>query len=105
MPTNSLTDEQIRALLTSMRNSQADCGFDAFIVMKDEPKLKSMSLSETQNANGKSFREVLKEMIFSVINDIFLSPDAEYVDGTQLADNQHKFLIIKQSGAFTPFSF
>lgn len=34
-----------------------------------------------------------------------MAPDAAYADGTQLADNQHKFLIIKQSGAFTPFSF
>lgn len=105
MPTNDLNEKQIRDLLVSMRDNQADCGFDAFVVMKNEPKLKTMSLSETKNAEGKSFREVLKEMFFSVISESFLSADAEYADGTQLADNQHKFLIIKQGGTFTPFSF
>ena len=45
MPTNGLTEKQIRDLLASMRDNQADCGFDAFVVMKDEPKLKSMVLS------------------------------------------------------------
>ena len=105
MPTNSLTEKQIRELLTSMRDNQASCGFDAFVVMKCEPKLKSMSLYEAKNANGKSFRDVLKEMVFSVIDNSFLSADSEYSDGTRLTDNQRKFLIIKQSGTFTPFSF
>lgn len=105
MPTNGLTEKQIRDLLASMRDNQADCGFDAFVVMKDEPKLKSMVLSEGKNTDGKSFRDVLKDMFFSVIGESYLAPDVAYADGTQLADNQHKFLIIRQSGAFTPFSF
>ena len=105
MPTNSLTEQQIRDLLTSMQDHQTDCGFDAFVVMKDEPKLKSMVLSEGKNVTGKTFRDVLKDMFFSVIRENYLAPDAAYADGTQLADDQHKFLIIKQSDAFTPFSF
>ena len=105
MPTNGLSEAQIRDLLSSMRDDQANCGFDAFVVMKDEPKLKSMVLSESKNADGKSFRDVLKEMFFSIIGENYLSPDAEYAAGTQLADNQRKFLIIQQSGSFTPFSF
>lgn len=105
MPTNGLSEAQIRDLLSSMRDDQANCGFDAFVVMKDEPKLKTMVLSESKNADGKSFRDVLKEMFFSIIGENYLSPDAEYAAGTQLADNQRKFLIIKQSGSFTPFSF
>ena len=105
MPDNNLTENQIRTLLSSMDTDQKHCGFDAFVVMKETPKLKSMSLSEKTNNDGKTFREVLKEMIFSVINECFLSPDAAYVDGSRLADDQRKFLIINQSGAFTPFSF
>lgn len=105
MSTNSLSEAQIRALLSALLNDQPACGFDAFVVMKDEPKLKSMVLSEVKNADGNSFRNVLKDMFFSVIRENYLAPDAVYADGTQLADNQHKFLIIKQSGAFTPFSF
>lgn len=105
MPDISLTEEQIRTLLSSMSDDQDHCGLDVFVVMKNEPKLNIMSLSENTNREGKTFRDVLKEMIFSVITDSFLSTDAEYTDGTRLADNQHKFLIINQSGAFTPFSF
>ena len=105
MSTNSLTEEQIRTLLSSLSADQCHCGLDVFVVMKSEPKLNIMSLSENTNHEGKTFRDVLKEMIFSVITDSFLSIDAEYTDGTRLADNQHKFLIINQSGAFTPFLF
>lgn len=105
MPTNGLSEVQIRDLLIAMRNDQANCGFDAFVLTKGEPKLKSMVLSESKNTDGKTFRDVLKEMFFSVIGEKYLSPDAEYATGTQLADNQHKFLIIQQSGSFTPFSF
>ncbi len=102
----ALTEEQIRTLLSSMSSDQSHCGFEAFVVLKDEPKLKIMSLSENLNDNGQNFRDVLKEMIFSVINDSFLSAEAGgYVDGIRLADDQRKFLIINQSGTFTPFSF
>lgn len=101
----SLTEDQIRTLLSSLCNDQGHCGFEAYVVMKNEPKLKIMSLSENTNHAGKTFRDVLKEMIFSVINDSFLSPEAGYIDGTRLVDDQHKFLIINQSGSFTPFSF
>lgn len=105
MPTSSLSEAQIRELLSTLLDDQSNCGFDAFVVMKDEPKLKSMVLSEGKNADGKSFRDVLKDMFFSVVRETYLAPDAAYADGTQLADDQHKFLIIKQSGTFTPFSF
>lgn len=44
-------------------------------------------------------------MVFAVIEERYLSAEAEYVDGSQLADNQNKFLIINQSGSFTPFAF
>ena len=64
-----------------------------------------MSLSEKTNKDGDTFRTVLKSMLFSVINDNFITEEAEYIDGTNLADNQHKFLIIPQSGDFVPFSF
>lgn len=105
MPDISLAEDQIRSLLASLCNDQGHCGFEAYVVMKNDPKLKIMSLSEDTNHAGKTFRDVLKEMIFSVISDSFLSPEAGYIDGTRLADDQHKYLIINQSGAFTPFSF
>lgn len=100
-----LNNNKIRELLSNLYNDQSCCGFEAFVVMKGETKLKTMAFSEEKNSDGKSFRDTLKEMIFLVINDNFLSPETEYIDGTRLADDQHKFLIIKQEGEFYPFSF
>lgn len=105
MAEQSLDQSKIKALLSDFYDNQNLCGFDAFVVMKTEPKLKSMSLSENKNPNGETFREVLKAMIFSVINDSYLLDESEYVDGTRLADNQKKYLIINQNGSFIPFSF
>ena len=102
---NILSETQIRELLEDFCTKQNECGFDAFVVMKNEPNLKRMSLSESKNEVGNTFRDVPKTMLFSVIKDSFLSTEVEYVDGTRLADNQHKVLIIKQSGNFKPFDF
>lgn len=105
MPDNTLNETRIRDLLSDFYSNQNECGFAAFVVMKNEPKLKQMSLSEIENEEGNTFRDVLKAMVFSVINDCFLTPEAEYVDGTRLADKQQKNLIINQSGTFIPFYF
>lgn len=105
MSDNTLNQSKIKELLTDFYNNQNLCGFEVFAVMKAEPKLKKVSLSENINDEGNTFRDILKEMIFTVISDCFLPDEAEYVDGTRLADNQNKFLIINQSGSFTPFMF
>ena len=105
MPDNELNQSKIKSLLTDFYNNPNLCGFDTFIVMKTDPRLKRMSMSENKNSDGDTFRDVLKNMIFSVISEYYLSDEAEYVDGTRLADNQNKFLIIKQSGNYNPFGF
>ena len=105
MPDIALSEVTIRTLLTDFHNNQQICGFEAFVVMKTEPRLKAISLSDKKNSLGKDFRTVLKEMVFSVIGDNYLATEAEYAAGTQLADNQHKLLILKQEGSFSPFSF
>lgn len=105
MPESELNQTKIKALLTEFNNNQKKCGFDTFIVMKTDPKLKRMSMSERKNSDGDTLREIIKNMVFAVIEERYLSAEAEYVDGSQLADNQNKFLIINQSGSFTPFAF
>ena len=105
MPDNELNQSKIKSLLTDFYNNPNLCGFDTFIVMKTDPRLKRMSMSENKNSDGDTFRDVLKDMISSLISEYYLSDEAEYVDGTRLADNQNKFLIIKQSGNYNPFGF
>ena len=105
MADNTLNQLQIKELLSDFYGNQNRCGIDAFVVMKTEPKLKQMSLSENINDDGNTLRDILKEMVFTVINDYYLNTETDYVDGSLIADNQNKFLIINQSGNFTPFTF
>ena len=105
MSEGTLTETRIRSLLDDLNSRSQQCGFEAFVVTRNPPQLKRMSLTEKKNADGKNFRDILKEMFFTVIRDNFLSQDAIYADGRLLADNQHKILIFEQGESFKPFAF
>ena len=105
MPQRGLNEEQIRTRLRDYCNNAAQCGLEAFVVIKDTPKLKRMSLSEEKNEQGKNFRTVLKEMFLEILEEQFLSQESEYADGSRLADNQHKNLFFEQGGNFQPFDY
>lgn len=105
MAEGALAEEQIREKLLDYVNNLNQCGLEAFVVTKNTPRLKRMSLYEMPNEKGKNFRTILKEMFFSIIEEQFLPQEAEYADGRQLADNQHKYLIFEQGGNFQPFGF
>lgn len=101
----SLNEEEIRIKLQDYCDNANQCGFEAFIVKKDSPKLKRMSLSEEINEEGKNFRTILKDMFFEILKEKFLARESEYADGSQLADNQHKYLIFEQGDRFHPFTY
>lgn len=105
MPEETLTEGQIRAKLKNYCDNSRECGLEAFVVKKDSPKLKRMSLSEELNENGTNFRTILKDMFLSILSEQYLSQEAEYADGCQLADNQHKRLIFEQGETFRPFAY
>lgn len=105
MPEYTLNNEQIKIELNNFCDNIEQCGLEAFVVKKSSPKLKRMFLSEECNAQGKSFRTILKEMFIGILSEHYISQDAEYADGRQLADNQHKFLIFKQEENFQPFEY
>ena len=105
MPNEGLNEEQIRAKLKDYCDNPTQCGLDAFVVKKDSPKLRRMSLSEEKNEQGKTFRVLLKEMFFEILSQQYLKQESEYADGRQLADNQHKYLIFEQGNGFHPFTY
>lgn len=105
MPEVNLNEEQIRVKLKDYYDNFTQCGLEAFLVKKDSPKLKRMSLSEEPNEQGKNFRTILKEMFFNILGEQYLSQEAEYADGRQLADNQNKYLIFEQGENFQPFVY
>ena len=67
MSEGTLTEARIRSLLCDLNSCSQQCGFEAFVVTKNSPKLKRMSLAERKNTDGKIFRDILKEMFFTVI--------------------------------------
>jgi len=105
MVEGTLNEEQIRVKLKDYSDNSTQCGLEAFVVKKDYPKLKRMSLSENPNEQGKNFRTILKEMFFNILGEQYLSQEVEYADGRQLADNQHKYLIFEQGENFQPFTY
>lgn len=105
MPEMGLKEEQIRIQIRDFCDNPVQSGLEAYVVKKDSPKLKRMSLSEEKNEEGKNFRTVLKEMFFYILEEKFLSLESEYADGCKLADNQHKILIFEQGDSFHPFTY
>ena len=81
------------------------CGFEAYIVTKESPKLRRMSLDEQINENGDNFRTVLKNLFIDIIKEHYLCAEAQYTDGHQLADNQNKYLYFEQGESFHPFKY
>lgn len=105
MPNEGLTERQIREKLKDYCDNPSQCGLDAYIVKKGSPKLRRMALSEETNEQGKSFRILLKEMFFEILEQQYLAQEAEYANGRQLADNQHKYMIFEQGESFHPFTY
>lgn len=105
MSETGLNEEKIREVLKNYCDDPMQCGLEIFVVKKDFPRLKRISLSEKENEEGKNFRTVLKEMLFEILEEKFLSQESEYADGHRLADNQNKILIFEQGDSFHPFTF
>lgn len=100
-----LNDEKIRNVLNNFCSNSHQVGLEAYVVVNEIPRLRRMSLNEETNGQGKNFRMVLKEMLLKVLSDEYLSESAEYADGSELADNQHKYLFFKQEAKFYPFDY
>ena len=73
------------------------CGFEAFLVTRTEPRLKKLKLSKA------NLQFNLKRDITAVIQERYLDEDAIYTEADNIADNQVKFYILKQSDEYKPF--
>ena len=73
------------------------CGFDAYLVAREEPRLKHLRLSIT------NLQASLKTDITSIIRERYIAEDAIYTSADNVADNQVKFYVIPQTGEYKPF--
>lgn len=81
--------------------------FDAFIMMKDDRKLKKLVLHEgapeDRNNIERNFKKKLQIAIEEVIKSMYGNETAEYDFVENIADNQNKFYIIPQTKEYKPF--
>ena len=98
MPVEILNAPAMKGLLQECVNAYNDCGFEAYVVMKEAPRLRRICFYRDPRPDGSDFRASLKQKFFAAMQEQYLSDDIEYADGRYLADNQNKNLIIKQSG-------
>lgn len=73
------------------------CGFDAYLVAREEPRLKHLRLSIT------NLQASLKTDITSIIRERYIAEDAIYTSADNVADNQVKFYVIPETGEYKPF--
>ncbi len=78
------------------------CGFEVYICKKTSPKLKKMSFVESRENN---LRIRMKEVIFSLIQEKYLSDESEYSSIENIGNNQHKYYIIQTDVDYNPFDF
>lgn len=98
-------DEYIKSTLSEVCDNSSKCGFEAFIIHKDSPRLRRMCFDEEKNSKGNTFRTTLKNMFIKVIQDKYFSDETEFEDGSHIADNQHKYLFFEQTEYFKPFEY
>lgn len=99
------TAAEIKALLNDIKDNPVHCGFEGFVVMKNEPRLKKLSFDEGRVDSGNNYKTTIKNMIVEAIAEKYLAESAEYISGEYIADNQNKFYIIPMTEAYSPFSY
>lgn len=77
-------------------------GFDVFIIMKDDSGIKRFMFQESED-DSQNFKIKIENSIAEAINDKFLPEGVEFDMAENIADNQHKFYVIKQNDQYWPF--
>ena len=62
-------EEYIKSTLKEFCENIDLCGFEAYIVKTESPKLRRMSLDEKINEDGDNFRTVLKKLFIDIIRE------------------------------------
>jgi hypothetical protein len=76
-------------------------GFDVFIIMKSEDS--TMKHFLFYEDGEQSFKKKIEDSIAETVKEKFLAEDAEYAMAENIADNQNKYYLIKQSAEYNPF--
>ena len=81
-------------------------GFDIYIIMKTgTPLLKRFVLEEGSPTAEEGFKIRICNSIRNTIQEKFLSEESLYADTCELANEQNRFYVIKQTEQYCPFNF
>lgn len=78
--------------------SPDECGFEAYLVARTEPRLKKLNLSIAD------LQLTLKRDILAMIQERYLDDNSVYTGAENVADNQVKFYIVEQNEEYQPFN-
>lgn len=98
-------ETQIRDQLKQLIENPNEFGFNAYAIARICPHLRKMALDEGRIDASESYKHRVKQMIVAVIGETYLLDDAEYISGSHVGDNQHKFYMIPQTDGYAPFGF
>ena len=108
MSDNHVTHENAKEVLSSFCQEADHCGFEAYIVTKESPRLRRIILQDrlADSEDEVSFKKQIKNMLLEVLAEKYVQPDVEYAPATSIADRQHKMYVIPQTvQGYAPFSF
>lgn len=108
MSDNHVTHENAKEVLSSFCQEADHCGFEAYIVKKESPRLRRIILQDrlADSEDEVSFKKQIKNMLLEVLTEKYVQPDVEYAPATSIADRQHKMYVIAQTvQGYAPFSF
>ena len=102
-----MNGDEIKTILQNAIDTPGRCGFEAYLIVKSDPRLKKINFFEGRAGDNDAgnFRLKIKDMFFEVLKDSFLHPDAQYTEAINVADNQKKFYIVPQDKKYAPFAF
>lgn len=82
-------------LITSC--DQSKCGFGAYLLTKDSPRLKKLQLSRND------LQISLKDSIIKALKGSYLFEEAKYLDAEKEVDERADFYVIQQTEKYKPF--
>lgn len=107
MPDIHVSHENAKELLTSFCQDADQCGFEAYVVAKESPRLRRIILHDKlSDGEDVSFKKQIKNMLLEVLAEKYTNPGIDYAPATSVADQQHKMYVIPQAEqSYAPFSF
>lgn len=101
--TITIDSTTVKDQLSVFCNQVNGCGFEGFVVVKTNPKLRLFHMADKGN---NSFRQKIRAQMLEELRNKFLNEQVKYAPVSFVSDNQHKNYLIPQiKNKYEPFGF